>query len=369
MPEAENRGLDLSLPRKKTRVVDVGGVKIGGNFPVVVQSMTACDTRDVASTLGQIRMLEKAGCEIVRVAVPDEAAAAAIKEIRSGITIPLIADIHFRADLAVMAMNNGADAIRINPGNIPVEGIRRIVSEAKRNKKVIRVGVNSGSLEKDIALRHRGPTAPALVESALRNIRLLEEMDFTDMKLSLKSSDVATTIEAYRSISALTDYPLHLGVTEAGTLLQSAIKSALGIGALLYEGIGDTIRVSITGDPLQEMGVAFGILRALKLRNVGPEIISCPTCGRCEIDLVSLTSQVEEKLKGMKTPLTIALMGCVVNGPGEAAEADIGIAGGKGSGMLFKKGVVVRKLREDEFVPVLLEEIRLLAGENGGSQK
>jgi (E)-4-hydroxy-3-methylbut-2-enyl-diphosphate synthase len=359
----------LSLQRKKTRVVDVGGVKIGGDFPVVVQSMTSCDTRDIFSTVKQIIELEDAGCEIVRVAVPDETAAAALKEIRSRIHIPLIADIHFRDDLAVMAMNNGADAIRINPGNIPVAGIRAIVTAARKNKKVIRVGVNAGSLEKDIALRHGGPTAPALVESALRNIRLLEEMGFTDMKLSLKSSDVQTTIEAYRSISALTDYPLHLGVTEAGTLLQSAIKSAIGIGALLYDGIGDTIRVSITGDPLQEIGVAFGILRSLKLRNVGPEIISCPTCGRCEIDLVSLTSQVEEKLKGMKAPLKIALMGCVVNGPGEAAEADIGIAGGKGSGMLFKKGEVVRKLCEDEFVPVLIEEIRLMTGEKIGSEK
>ena len=354
----------MGLNRKKTRVVDVGGVKIGGDFPIVVQSMTSCDTRDVAATLRQIAELEGAGCEIVRVAVPDENAAAAIKEIRSRINIPLIADIHFRDDLAVMAMQNGADAIRINPGNIPVEGIRRIVASAKLNRKSIRVGVNAGSLEKDIALRHGGPTAQALVESALRNIRLLEEMDFFDMKLSLKSSDVQTTIEAYRSISVLTDYPLHLGVTEAGTLLQSAIKSAIGIGALLYDGIGDTIRVSITGDPLQEIGVAFGILRSLKLRHVGPEIISCPTCGRCEIDLVALTSQVEEKLRHMKTPLKIALMGCVVNGPGEALEADIGIAGGKGSGMLFKKGKVVRKIAEDAFVPVLLEEIRAMTGEN-----
>lgn len=354
----------MGLARKKTRVVDVGGVKIGGDSPIVVQSMTSCDTRDVAATLRQIAELEEAGCEIVRVAVPDENAAAAIKDIRARINIPLIADIHFRDDLAVMAMQNGADAIRINPGNIPVDGIRRIVTSAKLNRKSIRVGVNAGSLEKDIALRHGGPTAQALVESALRNIRLLEEMDFFDMKLSLKSSDVETTIEAYRSISALTDYPLHLGVTEAGTLLQSAIKSAIGIGALLHDGIGDTIRVSITGDPLQEIGVAFGILRSLKLRNVGPEIISCPTCGRCEIDLVSLTSQVEEKLRYMKTPLKIALMGCVVNGPGEAREADIGIAGGKESGMLFKKGEVVRKITEAEFVPVLLEEIRAMTGEN-----
>jgi (E)-4-hydroxy-3-methylbut-2-enyl-diphosphate synthase len=352
----------VSLARKKTRVVNVGGVKIGGDNPVIVQSMTSCDTRDVSATLKQIRALEQAGCEIVRVAVPDAEAAESIAQIRSRINIPLIADIHFRDDLAVMAMSNGADAIRINPGNIPVDGIRRIVAEAKRNGKVIRVGVNSGSLEKDIALRHGGPTAAALVESALRNIRFLEEMDFTDMKLSLKSSNVATTIEAYRTISGLTDYPLHLGVTEAGTLLQSAIKSALGIGALLYDGIGDTIRVSITGDPLQEIDVAFGILRSLGLRRVGPEIISCPTCGRCEIDLVSLTAHVEEALRGMKEPLKIALMGCVVNGPGEAAEADVGIAGGRGSGLLFKKGQVVRKISEGDFVPALLKEIRSMTG-------
>ena len=353
----------MSQIRKKTRAIDIGGVAIGGGAPVIVQSMTSCDTRDVRATVAQITRLEKAGCEIIRVAVPDEKAASAIGEIRPKIHIPLIADIHFRDDLAVMAMNHGADAIRINPGNIPVEGIRRIVSAAKRNKKAIRVGVNAGSLEKDIAARHGGPTAPALVESALRNIRLLEDMDFADMKLSLKSSDVSTTIEAYRSVSALTDYPLHLGVTEAGTLMQSAIKSAIGIGTLLYEGIGDTLRVSITGDPLEEVGVAYSILRALKIRSVGPEIISCPTCGRCEIDLVSLVSQVERKLKGMKSPLTIALMGCVVNGPGEAREADIGIAGGKGSGMLFKKGKIVGKIREDEFVPALLEEIRRMTGE------
>jgi (E)-4-hydroxy-3-methylbut-2-enyl-diphosphate synthase len=362
-------GYNLSEVRKKTRTIDIGGVKIGGGAPVVVQSMTSCDTRDVRATLEQIRALEDAGCEMVRVAVPDEEAASAIKKIRPKMNIPLIADIHFRDDLAVIAMNYGADAVRINPGNIPVDGIRRIVSAAKQSKKAIRVGVNSGSLEKDIAIRHGGPTAPALVESALRNIHLLEEMGFTDMKLSLKSSDVSTTIEAYRSISVLTDYPLHLGVTEAGTLMRSAIKSAIGIGALLYEGIGDTIRVSITGDPLQEIGVAYDILRALKIRTVGPEIISCPTCGRCEIDLVSLASQVEQKLRGMKTPLKIALMGCVVNGLGEAQEADIGIAGGKGSGMLFKKGKVVRKIKEDEFVPVLLEEIRLMTGEKLESPK
>jgi (E)-4-hydroxy-3-methylbut-2-enyl-diphosphate synthase len=357
--------LSPSIRRRKTKSIDLGGVRIGGDAPVVVQSMTACDTRDVEATVAQIDELEQAGCEIVRVAVPDEAAAAAIREIRSRIHIPLIADIHFQYPLALLAMNHGADGIRINPGNIPADGIRRIVGMAKKNRKVIRIGINAGSLEKEIAARHGGPTAGALVESALKNIRLLEEMNFDLIKLSLKSSDVATTIEAYREVSAKTDHPLHLGVTEAGTLIQSAIKSAIGIGTLLYEGIGDTIRVSVTGSPVPEIGLAYGILRALNIRKVGPDIVSCPTCGRCEIDLAGLAVQVERELRGMKTPLKIALMGCVVNGPGEAAEADIGIAGGRGVGMLFKKGKVVRKIREGEFIPVLLEEIRKMEAEVG----
>jgi (E)-4-hydroxy-3-methylbut-2-enyl-diphosphate synthase len=259
-------------------------------------------------------------------------------------------------------MRSGADGVRINPGNIPEYGIREIVKRAKASAKVIRIGINAGSLDREIAARHGGTTAAALVESALQNIRRLEEMDFGAIKLSLKSSDVATTIEAYRLVSQMTDYPLHLGVTEAGTLIQAAIKSAIGIGILLHEGIGDTLRVSVTGHPVQEMGVAYGILGALKIRNVGPDIISCPTCGRCEIDLVGLTERVERELKGLKTPLKVALMGCVVNGPGEAAEADIGIAGGRGAGMLFKKGKIVRKIREEEFIPVLLGEIRAMTG-------
>jgi (E)-4-hydroxy-3-methylbut-2-enyl-diphosphate synthase len=260
-----------------------------------------------------------------------------------------------------VAMRCGADGVRINPGNISADGVREIVKWAKASDKVVRIGINSGSLDKEIAGRHGGPTAGALVESALQNIRLLEEMDFNAIKLSLKSSDVATTIEAYRLVSQKTDYPLHLGVTEAGTLIQAAIKSAIGIGILLHEGIGDTLRVSVTGHPAQEMDVAYGILRALNIRNVGPDIISCPTCGRCEIDLVGLAERVERELKGVKAPLKIALMGCVVNGPGEAVEADIGIAGGRGVGMLFKKGKVVRKIREEEFIPVLLKEIREMA--------
>jgi (E)-4-hydroxy-3-methylbut-2-enyl-diphosphate synthase len=354
--------LSSLIHRRKTRPVFVGGVQIGGEAPVVVQSMTSSDTRDVRATVEQIRELEEAGCEIVRVAVPDEAAAAAIREIRSLIRIPLIADIHFRHQLALLAMNHGADGIRINPGNISPDGIRKIVRMARANGKVI------GSLEKEIFIRHGGATAEALVESALKNIRLLEEMDFDAIKLSLKSSDVATTIEAYRLAAGKTDYPLHLGVTEAGTLVQAAIKSAIGIGTLLYDGIGDTIRVSVTGHPVQEIGVAYGILRALNIRHVGPDIIACPTCGRCEIDLVKLVQRVEGELKGMKSPLKIALMGCVVNGPGEAAEADIGIAGGRGSGILFKKGKIVRKIREEEFVPALMEEIRTMKAEVVGKK-
>lgn len=349
--------------RKKTKPVYLGGVQIGGEAPVVVQSMTSSDTRDVSATVGQIRELEDVGCEIVRVAVPDETAAAAIHEIKDRIHIPLVADIHFSHQLALLAMRNGADGVRINPGNIPPDGIRKIVRMAGENGKVIRIGINAGSLEKEIAGRYGGPTAGALVESALKNIRLLEEMGFDAIKLSLKSSDVATTIDAYRLISEQTDYPLHLGVTEAGTLVQAAIKSSIGIGVLLYEGIGDTIRVSVTGRPVQEISVAYGILRALNIRNIGPDIISCPTCGRCEIDLAGLVGRVEEELKGMKAPLKIALMGCVVNGPGEAAEADIGIAGGRGVGMLFKKGKVVKKIREEEFVPVLMKEIRKMAND------
>ncbi len=348
--------------RKNSRPVFLGDVQIGGGAPVVVQSMTCTDTRDAVATVAQIRALEAAGCEVVRVAVPDREAAARLAEIKAGIGIPLIADIHFDYRLALEAINQGVQGIRINPGNIGSKvKVKAIISLAKERGTVIRVGVNAGSLEKEIAARHGGPTAAALAESALRNIALLEDMDFRSMKLSLKSSDVPTMIEAYRLVAEKSAYPLHLGVTEAGTLVNSAIKSSIGIGLLLYEGIGDTIRVSVTGDPVAEIRVAYGILRSLGIRNVGPEIISCPTCGRCEIDVLKLAEEVECRLTGMKTHLKIALMGCVVNGPGEAAEADIGIAGGRGFGFLFKKGKKVKKIKENEFVTVLLEEIKSLA--------
>ena len=352
------------IRRTKTRPVSVGGVQIGGGAPVVVQSMTCTDTRDVGATVGQIEALEEAGCEIVRVAVPDMEAAVAIAGIRKQIRIPLIADIHFNHRLALEAMKQGADGIRINPGNMAVDKLKTVVRAARSREVAIRIGINAGSLERDLLEKYGGPAPNALVESALRCIDLFESMNFRSIKLSLKSSDVPTMIESYRAMAGKTDYPLHLGVTEAGTLVNAAVKSALGIGILLHEGIGDTIRVSVTGSPVLEIGVAYGILRALNIRKVGPDIVSCPTCGRCEIDLFRLSGEIECRLAGLKHNLKIALMGCVVNGPGEAAEADIGIAGGRGSGLLFKKGKIVRKLREEEFVPVLVEEIRRMTSGN-----
>lgn len=336
---------------------------MGGDAPVVVQSMTNTDTRDVTATVAQSRRLEEAGCEIIRVAVPDEAAADALPSIRKGIGIPLIADIHFHEALAVKALEAGVDGIRINPGNLGKKSIRKIIGVAKERDAAVRIGVNAGSLEKDLLKKYGGPTAEALVESALRNLVPFEEAGFTNLKLSLKSSHVATMIEAHRRISEVTDFPLHLGVTEAGTLLEASIKSSIGLGILLYEGIGDTIRVSITGDPVPEVKVAYSILRALGVRKVGPEIISCPTCGRCEIDLIGLAEAVEKRLSGMRGYLKIALMGCVVNGPGEASEADIGIAGGRGTGLLFKKGKAVRKIREEDFVTGLMDEIMQMTGQ------
>jgi (E)-4-hydroxy-3-methylbut-2-enyl-diphosphate synthase len=294
------------------------------------------------------------------VAVRDEEAASAIRPIRNKIHIPLIADIHFDHRLAIAAIRHGADGIRINPGNIKPDGIEEIIRTAKKNKTVIRVGINAGSLEKDLLAEYGTPTADALVKSAVRHIRRIEDMGFDRIKVSVKSSDVPTMIKAYRGLSHEVVYPLHLGVTEAGSLLNAAIKSSIGIGNLLCAGIGDTIRVSVTGDPGQEMRVAYGILRTLSIRKVGVDIISCPTCGRCEIDLPRLVREVERRLIGVRSYLKIALMGCVVNGPGEAAEADIGIAGGRGFGMLFKKGKTMRRIREEEFVDALMHEIGIM---------
>jgi (E)-4-hydroxy-3-methylbut-2-enyl-diphosphate synthase len=346
------------MKRRKTRQISIGPVKIGGDAPISVQSMTKTDTRDIRKTVHQIRRLEEARCEIIRVAVVDEEAARAITEIKKKIKIPLIADIHFHPRLALMAMASGADGLRINPGNIGGrDRLKPIVIKAKDRSIPIRIGVNSGSLEKDLLRRFGGATPEAMVSSALRTIEWMEDLGFGMIKVSLKASDVLRTVEAYRLFSKKSDYPLHLGVTEAGRGSGAVVKSSIGIGLLLREGIGDTLRVSLTGDPVEEVRVGYEILRVLNIRKRGVEIISCPTCGRCEVDLTRLVQKIERAVKKITTPLTVAIMGCVVNGPGEAKEADIGIAGGKGVGVLFKKGKVVRKLKEKDFVSVLLREV------------
>jgi len=356
----------LILKRKRTKAIHIGSVQVGGDAPVRIQSMTSTDTRDIRATIRQIRKLVNVGCELVRVAVPDAEAAKAIFKIKESSRIPVIADIHFDYRLAIEALSAGADAIRINPGNIKREKIRDVVMAARDRNAAIRIGVNAGSLEKELLRKYGGPVAPALVESAVNSISFFEELDYRKLKVSIKSSHVPTMIAAYRTLSGKTRYPLHLGVTEAGSIIRSAVKSSIGIGVLLAEGIGDTIRVSVTGDPVSEIPIAYGILRALDLRRIGPDIISCPTCGRCEIDMERLVRQAERSLAGMKTDLKIALMGCVVNGPGEAAEADIGIAGGRGMGLLFKKGKIIRKIRESEFMDVLLREIKIMSAQREG---
>ena len=344
--------------RKKTRQIMVGNVAVGNGAPIAVQSMTNTDTRDVAATVAQVERLTEAGCEIIRVAVLDLEAAAAITRIREQISIPLIADIHFDARLATASMEHGAQGIRINPGNLGgTDKLARVVAAAKQHRVPIRVGVNSGSVEKDILQKHGHPTPEALVESALRNVRLLEELDFDQIKISIKSSDALTTLEAYRLLSNQCDYPLHLGVTEAGGLIAGTVKSSVALGILLYEGIGDTFRISLTRDPVEEIRVGYELLRSLHIRERGPELISCPTCGRCQVNLFSLAEQVERHIQNIDTPLKIAVMGCVVNGPGEAKEADIGVAGGHGVGIIFKKGQLYKKVQEDKLLAVFLAEI------------
>jgi len=347
------------IQRRKTRQVSIGSVTIGGDSPISVQSMAKTDTRNIGQTVRQIRRLEEAGCEIIRVAVIDEEAGRAISEIKKGIRIPLIADIHFNYRLALKAMESGADAIRINPGNIGGrDRLKAIVLEAKRRSIPIRIGVNAGSLEKEVLKRFGGPTAEAMVTSALRTIEWMEDLNFQLIKVSLKASDVMRSIEAYRLFSRRSDYPLHLGITETGRGSRAVVKSSIGIGLLLHEGIGDTLRVSLTEDPVEEVRVGYEILRAMKVRQRGIEIISCPTCGRCEINLAPLVERIEKEVQKISTPLVIAIMGCVVNGPGEAREADIGIAGGKGAGVLFKKGKIVRKIKESDFLTVLINEVK-----------
>jgi len=350
------------IQRRQTRQISVGSVKIGGDAPISVQSMTKTDTRDVRRTVQEIRRLEEAGCEVVRVAVVDEETALTIAEIKKRVQIPLIADIHFHYRLALRAMESGADGIRLNPGNIGGrDRLKAIVVNAKDCSIPIRIGVNAGSLEKDLLKRFGGATAEAMVSSALRTIEWMEDLGFQQIKVSLKASDVQRTVEAYRLFSRTADYPLHLGITEAGKGSDAIVKSSIGIGLLLSEGIGDTLRVSLTGDPVEEVRVGYEILRALRIRQRGVEIISCPICGRCEVDLTRLVEKVEKGVQGISKPMTVAIMGCVVNGPGEAKEADIGIAGGKGVGVLFKKGKVVRKVREKDFASALLKEVQEMA--------
>lgn len=348
----------MFINRKKTRQISVGNVKIGGNAPISVQSMTNTDTSDVNATVAQIRRLEDAGCEIIRVAVPDKKAAEALGEIKKQIKIPLIADIHFDYRLALEAIKQGVDCLRINPGNIGnKKKIEAVVSALKKKDIPVRIGVNAGSLEKDLLKKYGHPTPSAMAESALRHIKILEELNYFNIKVSLKASKVRDAIEAYRLISKKIDYPLHIGISEAGPLFSGTIKSAVGLGILLSEGIGDTIRVSLTADPVKEVDAAYEILKSLGLRKKGINIISCPTCGRLEIDVIKLASQVEQRLSHIKEPLDISVLGCVVNGIGEGKEADIGIAGGRGIGIVFKHGKVIKKIKESGLADLLVEEV------------
>lgn len=347
--------------RRRSKLLKIGNISMGGDSNIIIQSMTNTNTADIKATIAQINELEKAGCQLVRVTVNNLKAAEAIKEIKKEINIPLVADIHFDYQLALIAIENGIDKLRINPGNIGSdENVEKVVLAAKEKKIPIRIGVNSGSIEKEILEKYGKPCTEALVESAMYHVKLLEKFGFYDIVISLKSSNVRMMIDAYRKISELTDYPLHLGVTEAGTKFQGTVKSAIGIGSLLIDGIGDTMRVSLTENPVEEIKVAKEILKVLDLSDEGVEIISCPTCGRTEIDLINLAKQVEKEFEDEKRKFSIAVMGCVVNGPGEAKEADYGIAAGRGTGILFKKGEIVKKVSEKD----LLEELKNLIRED-----
>ena len=352
------------MERKKTRQIHIGPIAVGGGAPVSVQSMTNTKTADISATIAQIRALTEAGCDIVRLAVPDMDAAKALGEIIRAVDVPLVADIHFDYRLALEAIRQGIAALRLNPGNIGgEERVKAVVHEAKAAGIPIRIGVNGGSLDKKLLEKYGRVTAEALVESAMEHVRILEAQGFYDMKISLKAHDVPLTLSAYRLMSETVDYPLHLGITEAGTPTTGMIKSAVGIGALLAEGIGDTIRVSLTGDPVVEVRVANEILKSLGMREYGPTMISCPTCGRTSIDLPAIAAEVEKRLEAVKEPITVAVMGCVVNGPGEAREADVGIAGGVGEGLLFRRGETVGKVPQSEIIPTLIAEIRKIAEE------
>ena len=356
--------------RRPTRQIHIGKVAIGGGAPISVQSMTNTKTTDTEATVAQIRALQAAGCDIVRLAVPDMEAAKNLGNILRQVTVPLVADIHFDYKLALEAIHQGIHALRLNPGNIGgEEKVKAVVEAAKEAGIPIRIGVNAGSLDKKILKKYGGVTPEALVESAMEHVRILEALDFHDMKISLKAHDVPLTIAAYRLMSQTVDYPLHLGITEAGTVNTGIIKSAVGIGALLAEGIGDTFRISLTGDPVVEVRVANEILKSLGLKEYGPTLVACPTCGRTSIDLPAIAAQVEEKLRDIEEPIEVAVMGCVVNGPGEARGADVGIAGGNGEGLIFRKGEIVRKVREADLVNELFQEIDQILEERKHASK
>lgn len=347
--------------RKKKRIVNIGGVKIGGDNPVAIQSMCNTDTRDVKATVNQIHELENAGCEIIRVAVPDMVAAKAVADIKKQIHIPLVVDIHFDYRLALECMKNGADKVRINPGNIgDRDRVKQVVEMAKEREIPIRIGVNGGSLERELLQKYGGVTADALVESAMGHVAILDELNFNNVVVSIKISDVPKMLCAYRKFNEISDIPLHIGVTESGTLKGGTVKSAVGIGALLAEGIGDTMRVSLTANPVEEIYAAYDIQKVLGMRKTGAEIVSCPTCGRTQLDLISIANEVEKRAANIDKPIKIAVMGCAVNGPGEAREADIGIAGGKGEGLIFKKGEIIKKVPQDSLVDELMKEIETL---------
>jgi len=347
------------IKRKKTRKIKVGNIFIGGDAPVAIQSMCNIDTRDVDATIAQIKRLTQAGCEIIRVAVPDMEAAKKLGEIKKQISIPLVADIHFSAEYAMEAIRQGIDKLRINPGNIgSEEKVAMLVKACKEKNIPIRIGINGGSLEKDILKKYNNKTtAEGMVESAMRHIEILEKNDFYDIAISLKASDIERTVEAYRMLSQKVDYPLHIGVTEAGSAFRGTIVSSIGLGILLYDGIGDTMRISLTADPVEEVKVAWEILKSLGLRKRGISITSCPTCGRTEIDLIALVGKVEKALEGIDKDMHVAVMGCVVNGPGEAREADLAIVGGRGVGLICKKGEVIRKVDEKDLVEEFVKEV------------
>ena len=347
--------------KKTTRQIHIGQIAIGGGSPCSVQSMCSTDTRDITATINQIKGLAEVGCEIVRCAVPDLDAALALAQIKLLSPIPVVADIHFDYKLALKVLEGGIDGLRLNPGNIGEKWkVAEIVASAAERKVPIRIGVNAGSLEKELLQRYGHPSAEAMVESALGHIRILEELNYQEIKVSLKASDVMKTVAAYRLFSEQSDYPLHIGITEAGTLFSGTIKSSVGLGILLADGIGDTMRVSLTGEPKDEVRVGYDILKAVGLRQRGVNFVSCPTCGRCQIDLIRVAEEVEKRLQGVDRQITVAVMGCAVNGPGEAREADVGIAGGKGEGLVFRHGEIIRKVPEDQLADALMEEISKL---------